>query len=295
MISKLQLINNTIQMHCIVSFLVIACFWTVFVSASNDDNNPPILNCHGNVNNITLTDVPGCAAYVPSLLTPVTLVNDYNESMANSTYIYSTTTDVWFNEGVHIITWTAINALGSGDCSIEILVELSMNSSTACGGWGYCNDQYPYSCVCPGGTGGDYCCYAMGYDLSANNTGVICGGHGQCAPGGVCSCDDGFEGAWCCPTGVLFNSTIVDMCSGYGCCTAYGNCTCFDGYTGDDCSIPPGSAVDNKDRNLLTNTQINIAVPLITVGVGVATVATFTLAIPSFVVGSFASLSYIPL
>jgi hypothetical protein len=140
-------------------------------------------------------------------------------------------TSLTFPPGITVIQWYAVvndSSIDISTCNSTINVALDTSFEPCGPDGGICSDVYPYTCTgCPEGTAGEYCCYLY-------NSTHMCGNHGFCAPGGQCSCWDGYDGRWCCPV----SSNSATPCSSHGCCNVIGGCTCNSLYSGIDCSIP---------------------------------------------------------
>lgn len=106
------------------------------------------------------------------------------------------------------------------NCTFSIIASSASNISI-CGDLGYCSTTAPYECVCPPTTTDGFCCSAD----------PVCGNHGDCTTGGICACDDGFGGPWCCPV----DNTTGLLCADSGCCMASGGCQCDEGSSGPAC------------------------------------------------------------
>ncbi len=170
------------------------------------------------------------------------------------------------------------NCVGNEDCS----------TSDPCGDYGACVDTTGViECVCDMGYDGQFCgsCYA-GYHDDGSGVCVLdeqclvntCSGRGTCAAtGGVvsCSCDVGYDGAWCDSCDVDYHRdasnncvadedcTVSDPCGSYGTCvdtTGVIECVCDSGYDGQFCSTcyagyhDEGAGVCVLDEQCLANT-----------------------------------------
>lgn len=171
----------------------------------------------------------------------------------------SNTTDTWFPPGITRILWTDLETNETCIMSIEF-----NRTQTPCGEYGYCSDEYPYQCVCPDGTGGNYCCHITN---TTNNE--VCGPNGYCRWGAVCECLDGYGGDWCCPVSQSSNTT----CDGNGCCQFDGTCSCFNGSDDPAC-------MEAQPSPVLSNLQIAAVASVSIVAGSALLIASLRLALP---------------
>jgi hypothetical protein len=193
----------------------------------------PSITCPANITIANATDC-GMLAFV---LPPVN---------ANGTNVTQSISGLMtFAIGETAIVYTATYGLQVANCTSYVIVQPNTIANySACAYDGVCGDTIPFDCVCPAETGGDHCCIEI--------NGLICSGHGECGPTGICECDTGYGGRWCCPEVVTFTNvsgvttTTYATCNGQGCCTFNGTCACDDGFSGDNCNVtsvvPQGTA-----------------------------------------------------
>lgn len=194
------------------------CFILVLHAMGSVAQTPPTIKCPANV---TVWNVTACAAEVYLGKANVTSSTNYTSGCRR-------TEGPWFPLGETAVVFYANNTFGNVSCTTYVnVIETDIANYSACAYEGVCSTTYPYLCTCLSETAGDFCCEIN----SGNDT---CSGHGACGPTGVCDCDPGYAGVWCCPTGIL-NSTSAFACGGNGCCTSDGTCACTQGFSGTAC------------------------------------------------------------
>ena len=225
---------------------VVVVLATLVLVVGINAGTAPVLQCDTDRN---VTGVFDCSYYAE--IADAVLVNGTD---SNTTVTVTGGTDR-FLAGTTRIGWFASNQWGNSSCTVTINVTFAVptvNGTAVCG-YGSCSGTYPYSCECPPGTSGAYCCPTL-----PDNT--TCGGahHGACAPAAKCDCLTGYGGSFCCP---LSSNGTGSLCGGNGCCMSTGRCKCT-GFnsTGDTaCDLP---VIPPPSGSALTT----VAIALIAVG-----------------------------